>query len=46
MLFVAFQTISVKSLGTDGTKPLNFNKRESPPPPLFNVVSHFSSGLM
>jgi hypothetical protein len=38
-------TISFKSLGTDATKPLNFNKRQSPRP-LFNVVSHFSSGLM
>ena len=47
MPFIAFQTISFKSLGTDATKPLNFNKRQSPPPrPLFNVVSHFSSGLM
>jgi hypothetical protein len=45
MLFIAFQTISFKSLGTDATKPLNFNKRQSPRP-LFNVVSHFSSGLM
>jgi hypothetical protein len=46
MLFIAFQTISFKSVGTDATKPLNFNKRQSPPRPLFNVVSHFSSGLM
>ena len=48
MLFIAFQTISFKSLGTDATKPLNFNKRQSPPPPrpLFNFVSHFSSGMM
>jgi hypothetical protein len=45
MPFTAFQTISFKSLGTDATKPLNFNKRQSPRP-LFNVVSHFSSGLM
>ena len=34
MLFIAFQTISFKSLGTDATKPLNFNKRQSPPPPV------------
>ena len=49
MPFIAFQTISFKSLGTDATKPLNFTKRQSPPPPprpLFNVVSHFPSGLM
>ena len=45
MLFIAFQTISFKSLGTDATKPLNLNKRKSPRP-LFNVVSCFSSGLM
>ena len=45
MLFIAFQTINFKSLGTDATNPLNFNKRQSPRP-LFNVVSHFSSGLM
>jgi hypothetical protein len=45
MPFIAFQTISFKRLGTDATKPLNFNKRQSPRP-LFNVVSHFSSGLM
>ena len=45
MLFVAFQTINFKSLGTDATKHLGFNKRQSPRP-LFNVVSHFSSGLM
>jgi hypothetical protein len=45
MPFIAFQTISFKSLGTDATKHLNFNKRQSPRP-LFNVVSHFSSGLM
>jgi hypothetical protein len=32
-------------LGTDATKPLNFNKRQSPRP-LSNVVSHFSSDLM
>ena len=43
MLFIAFQTISFKSLGTDATKPFYFNKRQSP---LFNVVSHFSLGLM
>ena len=34
MLFIAFQTISFKSLGTDATKPLNFIKRQSPPPPV------------
>ena len=34
MLFIAFQTISFKSLWTDATKPLNFNKRQSPPPPV------------
>ena len=45
MLFIARQTISFESLGTDATKPLKFNKRHSPRP-LFNVVSHFSSGLM
>jgi hypothetical protein len=45
MPFIAFQKISFKSLGTDATKPLNFNKRQSPHP-LVNVVSHFSSGLM
>ena len=45
MLFIAFQTISFKSLGTDATKPLNFIKRQSHRP-LFNVVSHLSSGLM
>jgi hypothetical protein len=45
MLFIAFQTIGFKSLGTDATKPLNLNKRQSPRP-LFNVVSCFSSGLM
>jgi hypothetical protein len=45
MPFIAFKTISFKSLGTDATKPLNFNKRQFPRP-LFNVVSHFSSGLM
>jgi hypothetical protein len=38
-------TISFKSLGTDATEPLNFNKRHSPRR-LFNVVSHFSTGLM
>jgi hypothetical protein len=27
-------TISFKRLGTDATKPLNFNKRQSPPPPV------------
>jgi hypothetical protein len=26
-------TISFKSVGTDATKPLNFNKRQTPPPP-------------
>jgi hypothetical protein len=26
-------TISFKSVGTDATKPLNFNKRQIPPPP-------------
>jgi hypothetical protein len=31
--FIAFQTISFKSVGTDATKPLNFNKRQTPPPP-------------
>jgi hypothetical protein len=37
MPIIAFQTISFKSLiGTDATKPLNFNKRHSPRP-LFNV---------
>jgi hypothetical protein len=34
MLFIAFQTISFKSLGTDATKPLNFIERQSPPPPV------------
>ena len=33
MPFIAFKTISFKSLGTDATKPLNFNKRQIPPPP-------------
>ena len=32
MAFIASQTISFKSLGTDVTKPLNFNKRQPPPP--------------
>ena len=32
MPFTAFQTISFKSLGTDATKPLNFNKTSIPPP--------------
>jgi hypothetical protein len=45
MPFIAFQTIRFKCLGTDATKPLNFNKRQSPRP-LFNVVSPFSSALM
>jgi hypothetical protein len=31
--FIAFQTISFKSLGTDATKPLNFNKTSIPPAP-------------
>jgi hypothetical protein len=30
---IELPTISFKSLGTDATKPLNFNKRQSPPPP-------------
>jgi hypothetical protein len=45
MPFTAFQKISFKSVGTDATKPLNFNKQQSLGP-LLNVVSHFSSGLM
>jgi hypothetical protein len=32
MPFIAFQTISFKSLRTDASKPLNFNKRQSPRP--------------
>ena len=29
MPFIAFQTISFKTLWTDATKPLNFNKHQS-----------------
>ena len=39
------QTISFKCVGTDATKPFNFNKCRSPRP-LFNVVCHCSSSLM
>jgi hypothetical protein len=54
MLFIAFQTISFKSLEVLGQMPQNLwistNDNPPPPPPpprpLFNVVSHFSSGLM
>ena len=38
-------TISFKCVGTDATKPFNFNQCRSPRP-LFNVVCHCSPSLM
>ena len=42
---MVFRQISFKCVGTDATKPFNFNKCRSPRP-LFNVVCHCSSSLM